>query len=170
MRGIRRRRPARPEADQAESPTHVCLLVNGESWEGEVEPGEMLLDTVRRRMSLMGAKLACGRGECGACTVLVGGKPRMSCITPVVTVDAPVVTAEGLAAASAPLRAALADSGGFQCGYCTPGQVVAAMAVLLQGVPVEEDDVRREMAGNICRCTGYTPIVDAIVATARRPS
>lgn len=141
----------------------VRLVVNGRPWAGEVPPGEMLLATLRGRLGLTGAKPACERGECGACTVLIAGEPRVSCVTPVVTVDDPVVTVEGLAAETTALRAALADAGGFQCGYCTPGQVVAA-AALARALPLPEAEIRRRMAGNVCRCTGYTPIVDAIRA------
>jgi aerobic-type carbon monoxide dehydrogenase small subunit (CoxS/CutS family) len=170
LRWRRRAGSAGPQAQRREGPISVRLSVNGHTWSGDVPPGEMLLDTLRARLNLPGAKRACGRGECGSCTVLIEGKPRMACITAVATVDAPVTTIEGLSVESEALRGALADAGGFQCGYCTPGQVVAAMA-LLQRVPdPNEEDVRREMAGNICRCTGYTPIIDAVLVTAKTSS
>jgi aerobic-type carbon monoxide dehydrogenase small subunit (CoxS/CutS family) len=159
----------RQQASPAEVPTavEVALVVNGEPWDGHVPPGEMLLHTLRARCQLTGAKPACERGECGACTVLINGRPRMSCITPVVTLGgADVRTAEGLAREACAVRQAMADTAGFQCGYCTPGQIVAAMALLAETSAPDEDKIRRSMAGNICRCTGYTPIVDAILRAA----
>jgi len=119
---------------------------------------------------LTGTKEACGRGECGACTVLVNGRPVLSCITLVETVIGPVETIEGLAEANTDLREAFADCGGFQCGFCTPGQVVRASALLKEEWPqsadAKESFVRHRMSGNICRCTGYTGIVDAVLRTA----
>jgi aerobic-type carbon monoxide dehydrogenase small subunit (CoxS/CutS family) len=160
-----RRQQARPTA--APATVEVALVVNGEPWGGHVPPGEMLLQTLRTRCQLTGAKPACERGECGACTVLVNGRPRMSCITPVLTDGgAEVRTAEGLAQEACAVREAMADTAGFQCGYCTPGQIVAAMALLAETAAPDEAEVRRSMAGNICRCTGYTPIVDAILRAA----
>jgi aerobic-type carbon monoxide dehydrogenase small subunit (CoxS/CutS family) len=127
----------------------------------------MLLQTLRARCHLTGGKPACERGECGACTVLVDGRPRVSCITPTVTVQGALVrTVEGLTREACALREALADTAGFQCGYCTPGQIVAACALLRETSSPDEAEVRRLMAGNICRCTGYTPIVDAILTAA----
>jgi aerobic-type carbon monoxide dehydrogenase small subunit (CoxS/CutS family) len=147
----------------------VELVLNGEPWRDQVLPGETLLQTLRSRCQLTGGKPACERGECGACTVLVDGRPRMSCITPTVTVQgAQVRTVEGLAREACALREALADTAGFQCGYCTPGQIVAAWALLRETSSPNEAEVRRSMAGNICRCTGYTPIVDAVLAAAEQ--
>jgi aerobic-type carbon monoxide dehydrogenase small subunit (CoxS/CutS family) len=149
--------------DQPAPEVIATLTVNGRPWSGAVAPGERLLTTLRERLGLTGAKPACERGECGACTVLIGERPRVSCITAVLLVDEPVTTVEGLAEQTSVLRAALADTGGFQCGYCTPGQVVTAAALAGQHLP--EAEIRHRMAGNICRCTGYTPIVDAIRAS-----
>lgn len=147
---------------------HHRLTVNGADVEVDVEGLVPLSTVLRDQLGLTAAKVACGRGECGACTVLVDGRPRMSCTTPAVLVRAPVETAEGLAAESSALRAAFADRGAFQCGFCTPGQVVHAVALLRDGLP--DDDaaghVRHRMSGNICRCTGYQAIVAAIVAAA----
>ena len=143
------------------------LTINGEAHRVSHAPDGTLLSVLRDRLRLTGAKAACGRGECGACTVLIDGVPRMSCITLVATVPgARVETIEGLAADTADLRAAFADHGGFQCGFCTPGQIVTASHLLETGAATDERAVRLAMSGNICRCTGYVGIVDAITATA----
>ncbi|MHC1559645.1 (2Fe-2S)-binding protein [Actinomycetospora sp. C-140] len=144
--------------------------MNGETVEVDVAGLPLLADVLRGRLRRTGTKVACGRGECGACTVLVGGRPTMACITPAVLVREPVETVEGLAAESADLRAAFADTGAFQCGFCTPGQVVAATAMLRDGLPADDEDrrahVRHELSGNVCRCTGYQAIVDSVCAVA----
>jgi aerobic-type carbon monoxide dehydrogenase small subunit (CoxS/CutS family) len=144
------------------------LRVNSRDVDVEVAPGDSLLHVLRDRLRLTGAKEACGRGECGACTVLVDGTPVMACVTLAMLVRGEVTTIEGLAEEARDLREAFADAGAFQCGYCTPGQIVRATALLRQGTPAGEQAVRFEMSGNICRCTGYTQIVDAVLSTARR--
>ncbi|MDP9276441.1 MAG: (2Fe-2S)-binding protein [Chloroflexota bacterium] len=144
------------------------LAVNGRAAEVDIEPGDSLLDVLRDRLRLTGAKEACGRGECGACTVLIDGTPVMSCVTLAALVQGEVTTIEGLADEARDLREAFADAGAFQCGYCTPGQIVRATALLREGTPAGDQAVRFEMSGNICRCTGYTQIVDAVLSTARR--
>jgi aerobic-type carbon monoxide dehydrogenase small subunit (CoxS/CutS family) len=153
-----------------------ALVVNGEDVEVDVTGMPSLATVLRERLGLTAAKVACGRGECGACTVLVGGRPVMGCITPAVLVREPVETSEGLAAESADLRACFADTGAFQCGFCTPGQVVHATAVLRAGLPPggpeRAEHVRHALSGNICRCTGYQAIVASVcsVADARAAS
>jgi aerobic-type carbon monoxide dehydrogenase small subunit (CoxS/CutS family) len=144
------------------------LRVNSRDVDVDVAAGDSLLGVLRDRLRLTGAKEACGRGECGACTVLVDGTPVMSCVTLAMLVRGEVTTIEGLADEARDLREAFADAGAFQCGYCTPGQIVRATALLRQGTPAGEQAVRFEMSGNICRCTGYTQIVDAVLSTARR--
>jgi aerobic-type carbon monoxide dehydrogenase small subunit (CoxS/CutS family) len=139
----------------------VRLAVNGAAVELEVEPDESLLEVVRERLGLLGTKAACGRGECGACTVLVDGRPVMSCLTLAARAGA-VETIEGLAEESGPLRAAFADAGAFQCGFCTPGQVVRGVALLREGIPEGEAELRLAISGNLCRCTGYGGIVRAL--------
>ena len=138
------------------------LTINGTGHEVEAPPGATLLDVLRDHFGLTGAKAACGRGECGACTVLVGGHPIMSCVTLAGRVDATVETVEGLAEEARELRAAMADHGGFQCAFCTPGMVVRGVALLRQGLPSSDDELRHEIAGNICRCTGYQGIIAAL--------
>jgi aerobic-type carbon monoxide dehydrogenase small subunit (CoxS/CutS family) len=144
------------------------LAVNGRSAEVEFAPGDSLLDVLRDRLRLTGAKEACGRGECGACTVLVDGVPVMSCVMLAGLVRGEVTTIEGLAEEARDLREAFADAGAFQCGFCTPGQIVRASALLKDGGGLNERVVRVQMSGNICRCTGYSQIVDAVLSTARR--
>lgn len=141
---------------------HTALVVNGEPVELDIEPGARLLDVLRDRLGLTGTKEACGRGECGACTVLVDNRPRLSCLELAIRVQR-VDTIEGLVEESREFRQAMADTGGFQCGYCTPGQVVRAVALLREDAVGDEKSLRRAISGNLCRCTGY----DAIVAAYR---
>jgi aerobic-type carbon monoxide dehydrogenase small subunit (CoxS/CutS family) len=145
------------------------LTVNGRPIEIGVEPDDRLLDVLRDRLGLLGTKEACGRGECGACTVLVRGRPVMSCLVLAARVDS-VETIEGLREEARALREAFADTGAFQCGFCTPGQIVRGVALLREGLPADEQALRREISGNICRCTGYSGIVRALqLAEHTRP-
>ncbi len=121
-----------------------------------------LLDYLRDDCGLLGTKEACGRGECGACTVLVDGKAVLSCITYAARITGHVETIEGIAEESHPLREAFARHGAFQCGFCTPGQIVRATAVLRDGCPATDPELRAAMSGNVCRCTGYNGIIAAI--------
>jgi aerobic-type carbon monoxide dehydrogenase small subunit (CoxS/CutS family) len=140
------------------------VLVNGTT---AVDPatigaGDRLIDVLRDRLRLTGTKEGCGRGECGACTVLIDGTAVLSCITLAARVAGEVVTVEGLAREATALRAAFADRGAFQCGFCTPGQIVRGMALLRQGLPASDEELRRQISGNVCRCTGYNGIVEAL--------
>ncbi len=140
----------------------VRLVVNGERRKLEVPPVTRLIDVLRDHLGLTGAKEACGSGDCGACTVLVGDRAVPSCLVLAARVTEPVRTVEGIAPDAAALREALADLGGLQCGYCTPGIVVRAhqlIAGIDRGGPV---DIRHELAGNFCRCTGYNGVIAAI--------
>ena len=136
----------------------------------DTTPAARLLDVLRDHMGLTGAKEACGRGDCGACTVLVGDRAVPSCLVLAARVDEPVRTVEGLAADASALRESFADWGGLQCGYCTPGLVVRAYQLLESGEcdPSEPDDVRQALAGNFCRCTGYNGVVSAVQQAASR--
>ncbi|MBI4444443.1 MAG: (2Fe-2S)-binding protein [Acidobacteria bacterium] len=138
------------------------LRVNGSTHVLELRPAERLIDVLRDRLGLIGTKEGCRMGECGSCTVLVGGRPMLSCLILALRVTDAVETIEGLAAESRPLREAFADAGAFQCGFCTPGQIVRAVALLREGLPLDEHGLRREMSGNICRCTGYMGIIAAL--------
>ena len=149
----------------------VELTVNGEPREAEVWAGESLLMTLRDRLELPGSKNACEQGECGSCSVLLDGELVCSCLVLAAQADGhDVVTVEGLGRDEAlhPVQEAFADTGAVQCGFCTPGFVVAA-ADLLRRVPDPSDDeIREALSGNLCRCTGYQKILDAVHVAAGR--
>ena len=157
--------------------TAYRFSVNTVSVEVDVPGMRRLLDVLREELALTGTKEGCGEGECGACTVLIDGRPVDSCLVPVCQVDgASVSTVEGLAtagvSADAPptldgLQAAFLQAGGAQCGICTPGMLMAARAYLDDGGGPDEDAIREAIAGNLCRCTGYTKIIEAIALAAR---
>lgn len=141
------------------------MRLNGrEASTSGLAPDARLLDVIRDEYGEKGTKEACGRGECGACTVLIDGEPVLSCITLAVRVHGTVETIEGLADESLALRAAFADTGAFQCGFCTPGQIVRGVALLREGLPATDAELRTAISGNICRCTGYSGIVAALRA------
>ena len=146
------------------------FTVNGAAVEVDVPGMRRLLDVLREDLALTGTKEGCGEGECGACTVLVYGAPVDSCLVPVCQIDgASIATVEGLAPGPAvlgPLQAAFLQTGGAQCGICTPGMLMAARAYLDGGGSPDDDAIREAIAGNLCRCTGYTKIVEAIAMAA----
>ena len=147
------------------------LTVNGVVADVEAPGMRRLLDVLREDLGLTGTKEGCGEGECGACTVLVDGVVVDSCLVPLCQVNgASVDTVEGLAAGNDLniLQAAFLETGGAQCGICTPGMLMAGEAFLASGAEPTEDAVREAIAGNLCRCTGYTKIIDAIVLAAQR--
>lgn len=150
----------------------MALRINGRAVESGSIRGVTLLGLIREALGLRGTKESCGRGECGACTVLLDGRPVMSCIQFAQVTDGDVTTIEGLAEESRDLREAFAEFGGFQCGFCTSGQIVHATAVLRELASRHEEDqekfVRQQLSGNICRCTGYNGIVEAVLQTHRR--
>jgi len=148
----------------------VELTVNGELRDAEVWAGESLLVTLRDRLELPGSKNACEQGECGSCSVLLDGELVCSCLVLAAQADGhDVVTVEGLAGEVLhPVQEAFADAGAVQCGFCTPGFVVAA-ADLLRRIPdPSDDDIREALSGNLCRCTGYQKILDAVHVAAGR--
>ena len=144
------------------------LLVNGSQTAVDAAPGIRLLDLLRDHLDLIGTKETCGRGDCGACTVLVGERAVPSCLVLAARVDEPVRTVEGIASDASALREAFADWGGLQCGYCTPGLVVRAYQLMESGECdlSEPDDIRRALAGNFCRCTGYNGVIAAVQQAA----
>ena len=150
------------------------LNVNGADVTLDVPGMRRLLDALREDLGLTGTKEGCGEGECGACSVIVNGQVVDSCLVPVCQVDhATVLTVEGLAPAGgalSDLQQAFLERGGAQCGICTPGMLMAARAYLDDGGGPDHDEIREAIAGNLCRCTGYTKIVEAIALAAGRPS
>jgi carbon-monoxide dehydrogenase small subunit len=153
--------------------TAYRFLVNGEPTEVDTPGMRRLLDVLREDLGLTGTKEGCGEGECGACTVLLDGAVVDSCLVPICQVDGSQVrTVEGVAAGAArgasldTLQQAFLDAGGAQCGICTPGMLMSARAYLDAGGGPNEDAIRDAIAGNLCRCTGYTKIVEAIALAA----
>ncbi len=144
----------------------LTLKVNGATHAVEAHPAKRLLDVLREECKLTGTKEGCGEGECGACTVLLDGRPVMSCLVPACQAqDVAITTIEGLAApdgALHPMQAAFAHEGGAQCGICTPGMILAAVAWTRE--PATAESVGEALAGNLCRCTGYTRIFAAVAA------
>ena len=149
----------------------LSFTLNGRPQELEVEPHELLLDVVRDRLGLTGAKRSCDVQVCGACTVLVDGRPVSACTTLAFEVRGrSVLTIEGLAQDGKlhPLQQAFIDHGGFQCGFCTPGMILAAKALLDDYPQPTEAELKHFMHGNICRCTGYKKIIESIMAAAKQ--
>jgi len=147
----------------------VVLRVNGERVTVHVEPHRTLLDVLRDELGLTGAKHVCGEGNCGACTVLLDGETAYACLTLAIDCEGSEVrTIEGLARDGAlhPVQAAFIEHDGYQCGYCTPGQVLAAVALLEQEPNPTEDEIRLAMSGNLCRCGAYQGIVAAVRSVA----
>jgi aerobic carbon-monoxide dehydrogenase small subunit len=149
----------------------LTFTLNGRQQELDVEPHELLLDVVRERLGLTGAKRSCDVQVCGACTLLVDGRPVSACTTLAFEVGGrSVLTIEGLAENGKlhPLQQAFIDHGGFQCGFCTPGMILAAKALLDENPAPTEAELKHFMHGNICRCTGYKKIIESIMAAAEK--
>ena len=147
----------------------IRFKLNGREGEAEVEPNTLLLNLLREQFHLTGAKYGCGIGECGACTVLLDGEPILSCLTLAVEVDGrEVTTIEGLAEDGElhPLQRAFLEEGAVQCGFCTPGMILTAKALLEENPNPSEDEIREYLKGNLCRCTGYVNIVKAVKKAA----
>jgi aerobic-type carbon monoxide dehydrogenase small subunit (CoxS/CutS family) len=152
----------------------VNLVLNGLSQTVEVAPTETLLETLRVRLGLLGTKANCLQGECGVCTVLLDGRPVYACLLLTALAEGRAVTTiEALATDGElhPLQRAFVQTGAIQCGYCTPGMLLVASALLVETPSPTEDQIRLALSGNLCRCTGYGRIVEAVsVAAAERPS
>ncbi|MEN6621703.1 MAG: (2Fe-2S)-binding protein [Smithella sp.] len=147
----------------------ITITVNGKKHSLEVKSNELLLNVLRDRLFLTGAKYGCGIGECGACTILHGKESVLACLIPAVAADGwEITTAEGLAdhGKLSPVQQSFVDLGAIQCGFCTPGMVVTATALLNENPDPDEDFIRDYMRGNYCRCTGYAAIVAAVLQAA----
>jgi carbon-monoxide dehydrogenase small subunit len=147
----------------------IAVTVNGRQLEQSVEPRLLLSDFIRHDLSLYGTHVGCEHGVCGACTVLIDGRPARSCLTLAAQLDGhELETVESLASGAMlhPLQRAFHEHFGLQCGFCTPGILMTASFLLEQSPDPTEAEIRAELAGHLCRCTGYTPIVDSILAAA----
>lgn len=149
----------------------ITLLVNGEPYNLMVKPNKTLLEVLRDDLELMGTREGCGVGACGACTVLIDNQPVRSCLTLAVDVQGlSITTIEGLAEGTKlhPVQEAFVERGAIQCGFCTSGMILTAKAFLDKNKRPKKDDIKKAISGNICRCTGYTKIEDAIVYAAKQ--
>jgi xanthine dehydrogenase YagT iron-sulfur-binding subunit len=157
---------ASPPLERGPEAGPVTLTVNGRTQELELEPRVSLLDALRERLGLTGSKKGCDQGTCGACTVWVDGRRVLACLTLAVTCEGrEVTTIEGLANDDGdlhPMQAAFVEHDAFQCGYCTPGQIMSAVALLREGHAADDSEIREWMSGNICRCAAYPNIRAAI--------
>lgn len=149
----------------------IELNVNNTVYDLSLEPRKTLLAVLRDRLGLTGTKEGCSTGDCGACTVLLDGEPVTSCLVLAVAAEGrEVTTVEGIADVDAlhPVQEAMVSMGGLQCGFCTPGFIVSSYGLLQKNAAPSEDEIRRALAGNLCRCTGYTKIVEAVQEAAKR--
>jgi len=147
----------------------IRLKVNGEIHEIAVDPWRTLLEVLREDLGFTGTKESCDLGTCGACTVLINGEPMLSCLLLACEwEDQEILTIEGMATGGRlhPLQESFISHGAFQCGFCTPGMILTAKALLEENPHPSEEEIRKAISGNICRCTGYTKIIDAISAAA----
>lgn len=158
------------DEESADAVSQVRLRINGEERDLTVDNRSSLLDTLRERAELPGTKKGCDQGACGACTILVDDRRVVSCLTLAVMHDgADIVTIEGLEQNGRlhPLQQAFIDNDGFQCGYCTPGQIMSGVGCIREGHTGSDDEIREWMSGNICRCGAYTNIVKAVASAAK---
>jgi carbon-monoxide dehydrogenase small subunit len=149
---------------------NIRFTVNSKVYEIAVRPSQTLLDVIREDLGLTGTKEGCGLGECGACTVIMNGKTVNSCLVLAAEADGKeITTIEGLADGDKlhPVQQAFLDEGGLQCGFCTPGMIMSAKALLDENPDPSEDEIRHGIAGNLCRCTGYTKIFQSIKTASR---
>ncbi len=148
---------------------HITLTVNGRVHELEVEPRERLIDVLRYKLGYTGVKEGCSTGDCGSCTILLDGKPVTSCLVLAVSANGKsIVTVEGVAQEGKlhPVQQAFVEHGAVQCGFCTPGFIVNAYALLTENPNPDVEKIRYWLAGNLCRCTGYQKIIKAVLAAA----
>ena len=159
------------EARAARAKARISFTINGETKTVDAHPMERLLDVLRQRLQLTGAKEGCGEGECGSCSVLIDGMLVNSCLVPVLQAEGSnIITIEGIAAGDTLhiLQEAFLQGGGAQCGICTPGMILAAVHLLNRNPEPTWEEIREGLSGNLCRCTGYTQIIEAVAEAARR--
>ncbi len=147
----------------------IKFTLNGKSCEVAVKPWRTLLEMIREDLHLTGTKEGCGEGECGSCTVIMGGKTVNSCLVPAMEADnQEIITIEGLADGENlhPIQKAFVNKSGMQCGFCTPGMIMSAKVLLEKTPSPSEEEIREGIAGNFCRCTGYTKIIESIQAVS----
>jgi carbon-monoxide dehydrogenase small subunit len=147
----------------------ISFTLNGKPYKLSVKPWRTLLELIREDLSFTGTKEGCGHGECGSCTVIMGGKTVNSCLVPALEADdQEIITIEGLVDGDTlhPIQEAFVQQAGMQCGFCTPGMIVSAKALLDKNPNPSEEEIREGIAGNFCRCTGYTKIIESISAAA----
>jgi carbon-monoxide dehydrogenase small subunit len=149
----------------------ITFKLNQETRSVEVEPSDILLDVLREKLGVKSPKIGCERGDCGACTVLLDGKSVRTCLILAIEVDGcKITTVEGLSRAGlTPLQESFLKHGSFQCGFCAPGIVLSATELLAKNPHPTVAEVREAIAGNLCRCTGYQPIIEAVLAVSRKP-
>lgn len=152
-------------------PTPIILTINGERKEVRVWPTETLVDTLREKLGLTGTRIMCNAGECGACTLLIDGKPMLSCLMLAIECEGKdILTIEGLADLASgelhPIQTTFVEKSGMQCGVCTPGMILTGKALLDENPEPTEDEVREALAGNLCRCGNYRRITECILAAA----
>lgn len=145
-------------------PKRIQITVNGDHKEVEVEPNDLLINVIRNDLKLTGTKYGCGTGECGACTILLDGEPVFSCLTLAIEVDGKeITTIEGIADEKLhPIQKAFIEEGAVQCGFCTSGMIIMTKALLENNPEPTEEEIRSYLKGNLCRCTGYNNIINAV--------
>jgi carbon-monoxide dehydrogenase small subunit len=147
----------------------IALKINGDTYEVLISPNQTLLEVLRDKLGLMGTKRGCDLGACGSCSVLLDGEVSLSCLLLAAdAVEKDIVTIEGLAEGGDlhPLQKSFVEVGGLQCGFCTPGIIMTAKAILNEEPEPTEESVKKKLAGNLCRCTGYKKVVEAVMAVA----
>jgi carbon-monoxide dehydrogenase small subunit len=149
---------------------HITLKLNNETRSLDVEPNDILLDVLRETLGVKSPKIGCERGDCGACTVLLDGKTVRTCLILAIEVDGhEITTLEGLTRSGlTPVQQSLLKHNSFQCGFCAPGMVLSATELLGKNPSPSKEEVKEAISGNLCRCTGYEPVIDAIVAVGKK--
>lgn len=147
----------------------ISLTLNGTNWDTEVEPNDTLLEVLRCKLGIKSPKHACDRGDCGACTVFLNGKTVKACLILAIEADGhDIITVEGIGKDGlTPLQKAFAGQNAFQCGFCAPGVILSAEELLKNKPKPSEEEIKEAISGNLCRCTGYQPIIDTILSVSR---